>query len=272
MMLEVVAGGLVLVLAAPYLWLALRLRGWAHWRTGVYLASCALLWWCLAGTPAVLRLAVGWWGVVGVALTDVLVGFGFVMAAPIRLWEEAHGRRVAWIRNPLFQMLGFPLVSATLNGVLIVVAFNSSWFTRSRSDDTSWLALIGACVLGGFVANLQLLSPDLVPGWMSPGLRMALSLVDGLLDELPGIVVMVTVNQVWGGILWGAAQPVVLPMMAVIIVDWIRHDRNLAREVDSALDSIEAAGGSTSTPWWIIEHNSEDPGSDEHVAPQRPAD
>jgi hypothetical protein len=42
---------------------------------------------------------------------------------------------------------------------------------------------------------------------------------------------------------------------------WIRHDRRVARNVDSALDFIEAAGGSTSTPWWITE-----PGSDESAS------
>jgi putative membrane protein len=263
MKLELVASGLVLVLAAPYLWHALRLSGWAQWRTALYLASCALLWWCLAGTPALLRLTEGSWGVVGVALTDVLVGFGFVVAAPIRLWEESRGRHVTWIRSPLIQVLGFPLVSATLNGVLIVVAFTSSWFVRARSVDSSWIALILVCVFGGFLANLQLLSPDVVPGWMTPGPRMALSLVDGLLDELPGIVVMVTVNPVWGGILWGAVQPVVVPMIILILIDWIRHDRRVARDVDSALDSIEAAGGSTSTPWWITESRSHESGSGE---------
>ena len=263
MTLELVATGLVLVLAAPDLWHALRLSGWARWRTVVYLASCALLWWCLAGTPALLRSAQGSWGVVGVALADVLVGFGFVVAAPVRLWEEARGRRVAWIRSRAIQVLGFPLVSATLNGVLIVVAFTSSWFVRARSDDSSWIALILACVLGGLFANLQLLSPDVVPGWMTPGLRMALSLVDGLLDELPGIVVMVTVNPVWGGILWGVVQPVVVPMMILIIIDWMRHDRKVAHEVDSALDSIESAGGTTSTPWWITESRGDESGSGE---------
>ncbi len=272
MMLELVATGLVLVLAAPYLWLALRLRGWAHWRTAAYLAACALLWWCLAGTPAQLRLSDGTWGVVGVALTDVLVGFGLVVAAPIRLWEETRGHRVAWVRNPLIQLVGFPVVSAIVNGVLLVVAFNTSWFGRSRSDDVSWIELIGACLLAGFVANLQLLSPDLVPGWMTPGARMAISLVDGLVDEVPGISIMITVNQVWGGIIWVAAQPVVLPMMTLIIVDWIRHDRSLAREVDTALDSIEAAGGSTSTPWWLVDPTSDESESEQTRAPRRPED
>lgn len=253
MKLEWFASGLVLVLAAPYLWHALHVPGWAHWRTGAYLGSCALLWWCLAGTPALLRPTVGWWGVVGVALTDVLVGFGIVLAAPIQLWEESRGRRVAWIRSPLLLIVGFPLVSASLNGVLLVVAFNSAWFARSRTDNTSWIALIGACLLGGFLANVQLLSPDLVPTWLTPGGRMIFSLVDGLLDELPGIIVMVTVNQVWGGILWFAAQPVVVPMIIVILIDWFRHDRKLAHDVDSALDSIEAAGGNTTTPWWMTE-------------------
>jgi putative copper resistance protein D len=272
MKLELVASGLFVVLAAPYLWHALRLPGWAPWRTAVHLASCALLWWCLAGTPAVLRLAEGSWGVVGVALADVLVGFGFVVAAPVRLWEEARGRRVAWIRSPLFQVLGFPLVSATVNGALIVAAFNTSWFSRSRSDDVAWITLIGACLLGGFLANLQLLSPDLVPAWMSPGARMVLGLIDGLLDELPGIIVMVTVNQVWGGILWVAAQPVVVPMILLIIIDWIRHDRKVARYVDVALDAIESAGGSTSTPWWITESSGNESGFGEPSAPHRPGD
>src|SRR5664279_5298401 len=107
---------------------------------------------------------------------------------------------------------------------------------------------------------------------MTPGLRMALSLLDGLLDELPGIIVMVTVNQVWGGILWVAAQPVVLPMMTLIIIDWIRHDRTEAREVDSALDSIEAAGGSTSTPWCITHPSGDESGSGDPEAPHRPGD
>lgn len=272
MMLGLVASGLVVVLAAPYLWLAVRLSGWAKWRVGAYLASCALLWWCLAGTPAQLRLTQGSWGVVGVALTDALVGFGIVVAAPIRLWEESRGRRAAWIRSGLIQVLGFPLVSACVNGILILVAFTSSWFAQSRSGDGYWIALILACVLGGFLANVQLLSPDVVPGWMTPGPRMALSLLDGLLDELPGIVVMVTVNPVWGGILWGAVQPVVVPMIILILIEWIRHDRRVAIDVDSALDSIEAAGGSTSIPWWITEANSDEPGSNKPSEENGPGD
>ncbi len=255
MRLDLVASALALALALPYLWHARRHRGWAHWRTVVHLASCALLWWCLAGTPAVLRRADDVWGVVGVGLTDVMVGFGLVVAAPVRLWEESRGRRVGWLRHPLVQALGFPLVSAVLNGALIIIAFTSTWFARSRADDLSWLALIGACLLGGFLANLQLLSPDLVPGWITPGLRMVLALADGLVDEIPGIVVMVTANQMWGGILWAMVQPVVVPMMALILLDWFRHDRNTAQSVDAALDSIEAAGGTTSTPWWLTESN-----------------
>ncbi len=265
-----VASGLVLVLAVPYIWHAVRLRGWARWRTAVHLVSCAVLWWCLVGTPAQCRLTEGSWGVVGVALADVFVGFGFVVAAPIRLLEESRGRSVRWVRHPLVQLLSFPLVSAVLNGVLLVAAFTSSWFARARSDELAWMTLVGACTVGGFVANLQILSPDLVPAWMNPGLRMALSLVDGLLDELPGIVIMVSVNPVWGGILWGAAQPVVLPMMGLIIVDWIRHDRLVAREVDAELDSVEASGGSTSTPWWLTETGRSEPASDEGPRPVSP--
>ncbi len=251
MRLVLLASALVVVLAVPYLLLALRRRGWAQWRTGVYLASCALLWWCLAGTPATLRHRDPVWGVIGVAVADVLVGFGLVVAAPVRLWEETRGRRVGWLRNPLVLALGFPLVSATLNGALLVAAFSTSWFTGALSDDTSWTWLLLACLLGGFVANLQLLSPDLVPAWITPGPRMVLALADGLLDELPGIIVMVVTNQVWGGVLWVTAQPVVVPMMALILLDWFRHERSAAQQIDATLDAIDAAGGNTTTPWWV---------------------
>jgi hypothetical protein len=83
---------------------------------------------------------------------------------------------------------------------------------------------------------------------------------------------MVTVNPVWGGILWGAVQPVVVPMIILILIDWIRHDRKVARDVDSDLDSIEAAGGSTSTPWWITEPSSDESETDRTSAPHRPED
>lgn len=202
-----------------------------------------------------------------------MVGLGFVVAAPVRLWEEARGHQVAWIRSPLLHVLGFPVVSATANGVLIVAAFNSSWFARSRSDDGSWIALIGACLLGGFLANLQLLSAGSGAWLDDPGLadgpfvrrwsvgRTSRDRCDG--HGEPGL----------GGILWGAAQPVVVPMIILILIDWIRHDRKMGRDVDSALDSIEAAGGNISTPWWITGRSGGelDPG-EPGAAPHRPGD
>ncbi len=251
MRLDVLATVLVVVLAGPYLWHAVRLPGWPRWRTAIHLLACAVLWWCLAGTPAMLRHSDSVWGVIGVALTNALAAFGLVVSEPIRLWEQSHGRRARWLRSRFAQILGFPLLSGSLNSALIIVTFTSSWFARSLSDDTAWAGLIGACLVGGFVANLQLASPDLVPRWVSPGPRLALAFVDGLIDEVPGIVVMAVVRPLWGGVLWGAVQPIVIPMMAVILLDWLRHERTAARDIDATLDSIEAAGGSITTPWWV---------------------
>lgn len=251
--LDVVATAVVVVLATPYLWHAVRLAGWSPWRTVIHLLACALVWWCLAGTPATLRRSDSVWGVIGVALTNALAGFGLVAAQPVHLWEESHGRRARWLRGRLAQILGFPLVAGALNSTLIIVTFTSSWFSRSLSDDRVWAGLIVASLLAGFVANLQLASPDFVPRWVSPGTRLALAFVDGLIDEVPGIVVMAVVRPLWGGVLWGAVQPIVIPMMAVILLDWLRHERTAARDIDATLDSIEASGGSTDTPWWLAE-------------------
>ncbi len=247
------ASVLVLVLAVPYLWLALRLPGWSWWRTAIHLLALATLWWCLAGTPAMLRRSDSVWGVIGVALTNALVGFGLVAAQPVRLWEQSHGRPARWLRGRLARILGFPLVTGSINTALIIVTFTSSWFSHALTDDSRWIALIVICLLSGFVANLQLASADLVPSWVTPGPRLALAFVDGLIDEIPGIVVMTVVRPLWGGVLWGAVQPIVIPMMTVILLDWLRHERTAARDIDAHLDSIEAAGGSTTVPWWVAD-------------------
>ncbi len=270
MRLEFLATALVVVLAGPYLWYAVRLPAWPRWRTAIHLLACAILWWCLAGTPAMLRRSDSVWGVIGVALTNALAAFGLVVSEPIRLWEESHGRRARWLRSRFAQILGFPLLSGSLNSALIIVTFTSSWFAKSLTDDNAWAGLIGACLVGGFVANLQLASPDLVPRWVTPGPRLALAFVDGLIDEVPGIVVMAVVRPLWGGVLWGAVQPIVIPMMAVILLDWLHQERTAARDIDATLDSIEAAGGSITTPWWVTGQAGSPDTADTISEPERP--
>ncbi|HSN12798.1 MAG TPA: cytochrome c oxidase assembly protein [Propionibacteriaceae bacterium] len=253
------ATGLVVLLVGAYIVGVVRHPGWSWWRTTVHLVSSALLWWCLAGTPAGMRQTEPIWGVVGVGLANVAAGFGFVAAAPVRLLEEVRGRPVRWLRSGVVRVLAFPLTWAVLNGVLVVGAFASPWFTRALTDDTAWLFLVVACTASGFLANVQLLSPELAWTWLTPGPRMAVALLDGLVDELPGIAVMTMVNGVWGAILWGMVQPVVVPMLVLILVDWWRHDRAEARRVDAELDATEAAGGDTSRPWWLASQEGHPP-------------
>jgi putative copper resistance protein D len=77
--------------------------------------------------------------------------------------------------------------------------------------------------------------------------------VDGLLDAVPGIVVMTTVEKYSGAALLAVAESVGVPMIFAVLIQWVRSDTAEAAAVDARLDAAEADGTFDTTPWWIRE-------------------
>lgn len=196
---------------------------------------------------------------VGVALGDP-VGLGLRVLPAAR---AATARRLLagrWVRVTMF-----PLVGSVLATALHLAMFVTPWLARSL--DHAWLreATYAALVGSGLVFVLPLLADDLAPAWCTPGVRVLVGFGDGLLDAVPGVVVMASpallgapvaaylraADPLWeqhlgGGVMFGLAELVGLPLLAATVAAWVRADRAEAAAVDARLD-LEPA---SDRPWW----------------------
>jgi putative copper resistance protein D len=119
----------------------------------------------------------------------------------------------------------------------------------------------------------------MLPAWCGYGVRVTFSFVDGLLDALPGVVIMTmhstiaagfyaTARPAWapslhwdqrigGGLMFTLAEAGAVPFLLVLMIHWVREDERTAREIDLHLDR-EAAQNAPATnpvgqpmrPWW----------------------
>ena len=228
--------------------LAVRRAPWPLWRTVCWFAGVAVLAWSLLGPPAARRADTAWWGALGIALVAAVVPLGLALGDPIRLWENGR-RQQPWLRGRLARAVMFPLFASALSAAVLTVAFTGGWYDAARGQDGPWTLLVLAALAVGLLVNLPLLSEDLLPAWCGPGLRTLLAFLDGLLDAIPGIVVMTTVERFTGGALLAVAEAVGVPMIFAVLAQWVRSDEREARAVDAELDGQEA----TSTPWWLAD-------------------
>ncbi len=249
--------GLPLLLAVAYAVPLLRLRRsggqWPPLRSASYLGGIVVLAWSLAGPPAAYREAVPWMGAMGVGLVAAVVGLGLALGDPVALWETATGRTAGWLRGRLARAIMFPLVASVVSAAVLTIAFTSTWYARAQVSPGSWALLQLTALAIGLLVNLPLLSEDLLPAWCGPGLKTLLAFVDGLLDAVPGIVVMTTVDKWVGGALLAVAEAVGVPMIFAVLAGWVRSDAREAAEVDAHLDAQEAAGEGGTTPWWLAD-------------------
>lgn len=136
----------------------------------------------------------------------------------------------------------------------------------------TYLVLLGTGLL--FVVPL-LGTEDLLPVWCTPPIRVVIAFADGLLDAIPGVVVLASPRllgapvpaylaaadplrqqQLGGAVMLGIAEVIGLPMLAALAVAWVRSDDRAAKEVDAALDlaqaqrSAEANADGADRLWW----------------------
>jgi len=229
--------------------LAVRREAWPGWRTVCWFGGVVVLAWCLLGAPAARRAETPWWGALGIALVAAVVPLGLALGNPIGLWE--NGRRpIAWVRGRPARVVMFPLVASAVSAAVLTIAFTGGWYAAARRHDGAWTLLVLAALAVGLLVNLPLLSEDLLPAWCGPGLRTVLAFLDGLLDAIPGIVVMTTVERFTGGALLAVAESVGVPMIFAVLAQWVRADEREARATDARLDAAEAEGDFDGTPWW----------------------
>ncbi|MFI9810060.1 cytochrome c oxidase assembly protein [Streptomyces sp. NPDC052301] len=293
---------LVAVLGSFYGWGVLRLRRrgkpWPLARVAVF----ALLG---LGGPVVATMsslavydhALFWPAAVQNILLDLVAPLGLALGDPLRLAVEASpdgvGARIRRIMSgKVVRLLTFPLVSTALVlATELAIYFTPYFATALRVGWLHELMYLHLLVAGCLVVVPVLTHEEALPSWCTHPVRAALVFLDGIVDAVPGVVVMTHSTliagawyahhapswapdvqrdqQLGGGAMLSIAELVALPFMLALLYQWARAERvqtsALDRRLDAELAAVPVPTAATSDdpapspdrvrPWWETEQN-----------------
>jgi len=278
---------LVLV-GGGYLIAVRRLAGrgdpWPAYRTAAFLilglGSVALA--TMSGL-AVYGRVLFWPAAVQNTLLGVLTPVFLALGDPVGLVLKASPRLGKLLRGRAMRFLTYPFVSSLLAIGSQLLVYFTGYFPATLDHPAVRELMHLQFVLTGVLFTIPLLGEDFLPAWCTYPVRTAIAFLDGLLDALPGLVVMTSSHLIaadyyrglslkwgpslrWDQTIGGAGILVLSELIAVIFLAvmfraWIRADALEAAEVDQELDRIEgglaAAPGNPEQveaelmrPWW----------------------
>ncbi|MGW0580978.1 cytochrome c oxidase assembly protein [Streptomyces sp. NPDC002920] len=296
--LDVPALLLVVLLGALYGRGVLRLRRRGeHW-PAARVAAFALLG---LGTLVVATMsslagydhALFWPAAVQNILLDLVAPLGLALGDPLGLAlrslpEPAAARVRRALTGRLVRLLTFPLVSTALVLTTELTVYFTPYFETALRD--GWLhelMYLHLLLVGSLFVVPVLTREEALPRWCTHPVRAALVFLDGVVDAVPGIVVMTHGTliagawyldhapswapdvhhdqQLGGGAMIGIAELVALPFLLAVLAQWARTERAEAAALDHRLDTelIPAASAATERgpdpdlvrPWWETENS-----------------
>jgi len=300
--LDVPALLLIVVLGALYAWGVARLHRRGEPWPFVRVAAFALLGLGTLAVATMSSLAVYdhvlfWPAGVQNILLDLLAPLGLALGDPLRLAvralpEGASARVRRTMTGRLVRFLTFPLVSTVLVLATELTVYFTPYFATALRigwlHELMYLHLLAAGCL--FVVPV-LTHEQALPTWCTHPVRAALVFVDGIIDAVPGVVVMTHGSliagawylhhapswapdvhrdqQLGGGAMLSIAELVALPFLLVLLVQWVRHeraqnvalDRRLETELVPAAAPVVVPGRGSDQepapglvrPWWETE-------------------
>ncbi len=304
--LDVPALLLVVVLGGLYGWGVLRLRRqgrpWPMARVAAFaLLGLGALVVATMSALAVYDHVLFWPAAVQNILLDLLAPLGLALGDPLRLAVEAlPGPGSARVRRAVtgrvVRVLTFPLVSTALVlATELVVYFTPYFATALRVGWLHELMYLHLLAAGCLFVIPVLTHEQALPSWCTHPVRAALVFLDGIIDAVPGVVVMTHGTliagawylhhapawspdvhhdqQIGGGAMLSIAELVALPFLLSILVQWARTERvqnaALDRRLDRELIRVTAPAGEQARgdssesapaaervrPWWETEQN-----------------
>ncbi|MEU8588971.1 cytochrome c oxidase assembly protein [Streptomyces sp. NPDC048664] len=290
---------LVLALGALYGWGVLRVRRrGASWPLARLAAFAFLgLGTLIVATMSALAVydhVLFWPAAVQNVLLDLVAPLGLALGDPLRLAvealeEDSAGRVRRAMTGKVVRVLTFPLVSTALVlATELTVYFTPYFATALRVGWLHELLYLHLLLAGCLFVVPVLTREQTLPAWCTHPVRAALVFVDGVVDAVPGLVVMThgtliagawylhhapswapdvqRDQQLGGGAMLALAELVALPFLLAILVAWARTeraqavalDRRLDRELTPAAvpaaDTGEAGSPDLVRPWWETEH------------------
>ncbi|MGW3124153.1 cytochrome c oxidase assembly protein [Streptomyces sp. NPDC001107] len=288
---------LVVLLGALYGWGVLRLRRRGERWPVVRIAAFVVLGLGTLVVATMSALAVYdhvlfWPAAVQNILLDLVAPLGLALGDPLRLAvralpEDGAGRVQRAMTGRLVRLLTFPLVSTALVlATELTVYFTPYFETALRHGWLHQLMYLHLLIAGCLFVVPVLTREEALPAWCTHPVRAALVFLDGIVDAVPGIVVMTHGTliagawylhhappwspdvhhdqQLGGGAMVGIAELVALPFLLAILVQWARTERATTAALDRRLatELIPAAPteGQTESPdlvrpWWETENS-----------------
>ncbi|MEU9477963.1 cytochrome c oxidase assembly protein [Streptomyces sp. NPDC048191] len=228
-------------------------------------------------------------------LLDLVAPLGLALGDPLRLAvealpEDSAARVRRAMTGRLVRVLTFPLVSTALVlATELTVYFTPYFETALRVGWLHELMYLHLLVAGCLFVVPVLTHEEALPAWCTHPVRAALVFLDGIVDAVPGVVVMTHGTliagawylhhapgwspdvqhdqQIGGGAMLSIAELVALPFLLALLYQWARAERvqtaALDRRLDAELapaaaptpDQSQAPSPERVRPWWETEQN-----------------
>ncbi|MFE2420601.1 cytochrome c oxidase assembly protein [Streptomyces hokutonensis] len=289
----------VVLLGGLYGWGVLRLRrrgeSWPVARTVAFaLFGLGTIVVATMSALAVYDRVLFWPAAVQNVLLDLIAPLGLALGDPLRLAlralpERAAARAQGALTGRVLRLLTFPLVSTALVLTTELTIYFTPYFETALADGWLHHLMYLQLLLAGSLFVLPVLTrEEALPAWCTHPVRAALVFVDGIIDAVPGIVVMTHGTliagswylahapswapdvqhdqQLGGGAMVGIAELVAIPFLLAILVQWARTERAetvaLDRRLDTELEHVRATpaeaavdGPELVRPWWETENS-----------------
>ncbi|WP_374228743.1 cytochrome c oxidase assembly protein [Streptomyces sp. ET3-23] len=264
----------VVVLGGLYAWgvVGLARRG-ERWPVARTLAFAVLG----LGTTAVATMSalavydrvLFWPAAVQNILLDLIAPLGLALGDPLALARRALPARAGErleraLRGRLVRTLTFPLLSTVLVLASELSIYFTPYFETALRHGAVHQVMYLQLVLTGCLFVLPMLShEEMLPSWCGYPVRALFVFVDGLVDAVPGIVVMTSSTliaggwyrahtpgwgpgadrdqQIGGGLMLTIAELVGLPFLIAVFVEWVRAEKGATAALDRRLDEELAA-------------------------------
>ncbi|MBK3569659.1 MULTISPECIES: cytochrome c oxidase assembly protein [unclassified Streptomyces] len=287
----------VVLLGGLYGWSVLRLRrrgeSWPVARTVAFAVfGLGTIVVATMSALAVYDRVLFWPAAVQNVLLDLIAPLGLALGDPLRLAlralpERAAARAQGAMTGRVLRLLTFPLVSTALVLTTELTIYFTPYFETALANNWLHQLMYLQLLLAGSLFVLPVLTrEEALPTWCTHPVRAALVFVDGIIDAVPGIVVMTHGTliagswylahapswapdvqhdqQLGGGAMVGIAELVAIPFLLAILVQWARTERAetvaLDRRLDTELERVApteavADGPELVRPWWETENS-----------------
>lgn len=265
---------LVVALGGLYGWGVLRLRRkgepWSPLRTAAFmLLGLGTLVVATMSALAVYDHVLFWPAAVQNILLDLVAPLGLALGDPLRLAvealpEPAAARLRRTMTGRLIRLLTFPLVSTALVlATELTIYFTPYFATALRVGWLHELMYLHLLAAGSLFVVPVLTREETLPAWCTHPVRAGLVFLDGVIDAVPGVVVMThgtliagawylhhhpswspdvrQDQQIGGGAMLSIAELVALPFLLTILYQWARAERIQTAALDRHLDQQAAA-------------------------------